>query len=54
MRYKGYRIFMKVVDYNFRYNSFKYGNNIVIYFDKNLNRKEKSKLLHSALKKARK
>jgi len=54
VNYKGTRIILKFVDFeNFKYVDFKCGNSLIIYLHKNLSAKDRSKLLHKILKKAR-
>lgn len=54
IKYRGIKIFIKLVNYkNFKYASFKYGNKILICFDKDISYKDRSKLIHKILKKAR-
>lgn len=53
MRYKGCKIYINLVRYDFEYIWYKDKNNILIFINENLTNKYKSKILHKILKKAR-
>lgn len=49
-RYKNKKYIIKLCDYNFKYYTIKYRGYVIIYFNKTLDSKEKSRILHKIIK----
>ncbi|MBU3087460.1 hypothetical protein KPL42_03030 [Clostridium gasigenes] len=50
MRYKGVKIKIMEIGYNFEYRIFTYGRNLIIYINDDMSQKHKSKILHRAIR----
>lgn len=50
MNYKGVKIKIIEVGYDFEYKVFKYGRNLIMYINRDLSLKHKSKILHKAIR----
>lgn len=53
IKYKGQKIYVKISGCNIDYISFKYNQGILLYVNKNIDKKGMSRALHKSLKKAR-
>lgn len=54
MKYRGKKIKIIEVGYDFEYKVFKYGVNLLIYINKNISEKHKSKILHKSIRELKK
>lgn len=53
VRYKGIKIKVISVEFNFDFVSFYYPNNIIIYVNKNINKQQINNIMHDSIRKAR-
>lgn len=53
IKYKGKKVVINYIKYEFDYISFNYNAYIIIYINKNLDKHNKSRILHKTLKKVR-